>query len=104
MSQLLAPASPDSHGQEVTATGVLKHLCPFVDEEDHGTITVTWKVGVDTIELHALAAYLSRFEQVRISHEDLTARIASELDATGVEIVDIKTSWSTAGFAVTVEG
>jgi NADPH-dependent 7-cyano-7-deazaguanine reductase QueF len=87
----------------VTYTGPLTHRCPFVDEVDNGTTTITWTTAGATLELHALAAWLAQFDELVVSHEDLTARIRTELaDQEGIADVAVRTAWTTAGAEVTV--
>lgn len=85
----------------MTATSPIQHLCPFMDEVDNGTITINWVTGGATFELHALRAYLDAFKDLRISHEELTERIRRELSqAHGIDLLTVRTSWTTAGMEV----
>lgn len=83
----------------VTAIGALVHLCPHVDEVDNGTIEITWRVDGKTLELHTLAKYLSRFKDSRLSHEQITDRIAHDLSIE-VDVISVTTRWQTAGMEV----
>lgn len=86
----------------VTITGPLIHLCPFRDEEDLGTITLTWACHGQTFELHSLAEYLGCREQTQLSHEEITDRIAFDLGSVdGLDLLSIETTWTTAGMGVT---
>lgn len=86
----------------LSATGNIRHLCPFKNEVDHGTVTITWTVAGQTLELHALAAWLDEFRDARTSHEDLTSDIATAIAILpGVADVRVATTWDTAGLAVT---
>lgn len=102
-----APARPVLVPEEatvrVTATGPLWHQCPHVEELDAGTVTISWTCAGQTLELHALAAYLRSYEAERISSEDITRVIREELAGlTGIADVEVTTSWHTAGMAVEV--
>lgn len=77
----------------VVTASVVK-LCPFYDEVDMGTVTFTWRGYAP--ELHALAARLRAYRDVRISHEDFTRAL---VETTGAKVV---TTWSTAGLSVEV--
>lgn len=98
-----------ANGLRVTATFPVTHRCPFRDELDEGTVTVSWTTTHHlTIELHSLAAYLTEFRDLAISHEDLTARLLDDLQSAGqgrspfsVTEVEVSTAWTTAGAAVT---
>jgi NADPH-dependent 7-cyano-7-deazaguanine reductase QueF len=95
---------PDTSGALVTVTGQLVHECPHVPEVDAGTVEVVWRCADMTVELHALAAYLASWQGQSISHEEITAQIARDLDALdGIEVERVRTRWTTAGFAVVVE-
>ena len=94
----------------VTATFPLTHRCPFRDELDEGTVTVSWTtVHHLTIELHSLAHYLAEFRDVAISHENITVRILDELQTSAsngspfsVADLEVSTAWRTAGAEVVV--
>jgi NADPH-dependent 7-cyano-7-deazaguanine reductase QueF len=76
-------------------------MCPFVQEIDNGTLTVSWDTAGWTFELHALRAYLNTFQDREISHEDLTAEIRAELSGHhGIEAVAVRSTWRTAGMEV----
>lgn len=97
-----ADAVPCTSAVTVTASGPLRHLCPFKDEVDVGTIKLTWTVQTQTVELHSLAAWLEEFSTLRISHEDLTDEIARHLaDTPGLTGAQVTTTWNTAGMTVT---
>lgn len=86
----------------VTTTAELHHMCPHVDEADHGTITITWRTNGSTIELHSLADYLAMWKDSRVAHEDITDRIRHDLSALpGIELITVDTRWRTAGIEVT---
>jgi len=87
----------------VTASGPISHLCPYKDETDNGRIEITWTVKGQTFELHALADYIAGWSGARMSHEQVTDRIRHDLSATAdVADVQVKTTWNTAGLAVSV--
>lgn len=89
----------DARDEIVTATGPIRHMCPFRHEVDEGTVSVSWRVNGATFELHDLAEYLTSFRDLTISHEELTARIYAHL---GGWAVNVTTRWVTAGLEVTV--
>lgn len=87
----------------VAVTAPIGHLCPFVDEVDEGTVTISWHAVGKTLEMHTLAACLSQWSACRISHEDLTDQIAASLAAIpGIDAVRVLTRWTTAGMTVEV--
>lgn len=97
-------AVPETSPVRVTATAPLVHRCPHVPETDAGTVTIVWDCAEATLELHALSGYLASWATAVISHEEVTAQIAADLDAVeGVEVRRVSTSWATAGIAVTVD-
>lgn len=85
----------------VTTKAPLQHMCPFVQEVDNGTITITWETDGWTFELHSLRAYLGTFADREISHEDLTQEIHYELSSRhGFKAMTVSTTWRTAGMEV----
>lgn len=40
---------PEDRAVTVTARGPLSHQCPHVDEDDHGTVSVTWTAGLAVV-------------------------------------------------------
>ena len=87
---------------QMSATADIQHLCPFVNEVDNGTVTITWKAAGWTFELHSLRDYLNSHKDREISHEDLTAEIRAELGSHhGINNVTVETKWRTAGMEVT---
>jgi NADPH-dependent 7-cyano-7-deazaguanine reductase QueF len=85
----------------MTTTADIQHMCPFVQEIDNGTITVSWDTAGWTFELHALRAYLNTFQDREISHEDLTNEVQLELAGHyGIGNVSVSSSWRTAGMEV----
>jgi NADPH-dependent 7-cyano-7-deazaguanine reductase QueF len=82
-------------------TAPIRHICPFRDEVDDGSITITWRTLNGTFELHDLREYLKSFAEVKISHESLTDTIYRELSsAPSIRIIDVETTWRTAGMEV----
>jgi NADPH-dependent 7-cyano-7-deazaguanine reductase QueF len=76
-----------------------------MDESDLGTVTVSWKPGGETFELHSLRAYLDTWTEVSVSHESITERIDHDLTITpGITTVTVATTWDTASFDVQVQG
>lgn len=95
----VVPGPPES--VTMTATAPLRHLCPFFEEVDDGTITITWSTCGNTIELHKLGEYLNQFSDNVISHEDLTDKIRFDLEALqGIYALTVSTTWQTAGMDV----
>jgi NADPH-dependent 7-cyano-7-deazaguanine reductase QueF len=88
----------------VTAHAPIKHECPFKNEVDTGTITITWKCNGFTFELHSLAEYLACYADQAISHEDLVALIAADLQTVGggVTIHSVTARFTTAGIDVEI--
>jgi len=86
---------------DMVVEGRIRHLCPFVDEVDHGTVRVEWVTDGSTIELHSLRAYLAGWSEEKISHEQITQKIRQDLEALpGLTITVVSTTWDTAGFRV----
>ena len=93
-----ATAAP---GLTMSATSPIRHLCPFKDEADDGTITVAWRTLNGTLELHSLRAYFRSFAAAEISHESITDTIYRELQRIpSVRVLDVSTTWDTAGMGV----
>lgn len=86
----------------VTATAPIRHLCPFADEADAGTVTITWMCNGATVELHSLAGFLGSFADTVISHEELTAVITEALRAAGdgITVTGVSVRFTTAGIDV----
>ncbi|UVF61162.1 hypothetical protein SEA_AOKA_39 [Arthrobacter phage Aoka] len=92
-----------SPGLTMAVTSPLVHLCPFKDETDAGTITVTWQTLNGTIELHSLRAYFDSFAGSTVSHEGLTDTIRRELQRIpSIKALDVTTAWTTAGMETVV--
>lgn len=92
---------PCDNAVAVTITSPLRHLCPFVNEVDYGTVTVTWQTIGATYELHSLAEYLRGFKDSEMSHESITDRIRHDLAAcSDLDVVSVETTWTTAGMGV----
>jgi NADPH-dependent 7-cyano-7-deazaguanine reductase QueF len=89
-------------GVTVEVTHDIVHRCPFVDEKDHGRIVIGWHCRSATLELHDLAAYLSTFADVAISHESLVDVIQAHIGSQpGISGVDVSATFTTAGMTVT---
>jgi len=88
----------------VTAQSAIKHLCPFKDEVDIGTIAISWACRGFTIELHSLASYLNSYAENAISHEDLVAMVAADLQTLGdgITVRSVTVRFTTAGIDVEV--
>lgn len=81
----------------LTVEGDVTKLCPYKDERDDGTVTVTFEVSDgDGPELHDVARKLRLYEDVKLSHEDFTRQVKDVLSATAVT-----SRWLTAGLTVT---
>lgn len=96
------------HGVMMQATAPARHLCPFVEEKDEGTVTVHWVTQGRTFELHSLRRHLHDFAEEhqgsRISHEQYTERVRDSLTFQGhlhgLTITRVETHWTTAGMPV----
>lgn len=75
-------------------TGPVTHLCPHVDEVDHGTFRIEFDGAAP--ELHALRQRIETFHDRTITHEELTQILATDIDA------PVTTYWTTAGLELTV--
>lgn len=84
------------------ATSPIRHLCPWKEGEvDNGTITITWRTLLGTLELHSLREFLRTFANQEVSHESLTDHIRRELLAIpSIKVIDVQTTWDTAGMEV----
>lgn len=94
---------PCEASTRVNVSATFEHRCPFVDEIDKGSISITWDTQGKTIELHSLAAWLDTFKERRISHEDLTQLVREELATPGIEVIAVSTTWRTADLGVRVD-
>lgn len=80
----------------LTVTAAVTKRCPYKDEQDDGTATLTFDVSeCDGPELHALADQLAQYRHLVISHEEFT-RLLVSLD----DCVSARTTWTTAGMTV----
>lgn len=99
MSAVDAVPAPELVTMEITSPA--RHLCPFVDEVDEGTVSIRWRTAGKTLELHSLRRYLDAYAETHISHEALTALIRAHLnDIDGINVLDVTTNWDTAGMEV----
>jgi hypothetical protein len=83
----------------VTVTANVMKRCPYKQERDYGTATLTFDVplGEDAPELHALAEYLNGFTEQAISHEAFTSAVRRDWP-----VMEVKSTWTTAGLSVEV--
>lgn len=93
---------PSAGTVRVTASQLVQHLCPHVDEVDVGAIEIEWTAAGSTVELHSLAAHLTSYRDARVSHEDLVASIAEALDLPGIADVTVTARFTTGGLDVEV--
>lgn len=84
----------------VTVTAPVTKLCPYKDEIDAGTATLTFHVQDEAPELHGVARVLGKWASERISHERYSDLL---LTAFGPECVAVRTVWTTGGMEVTVD-
>jgi NADPH-dependent 7-cyano-7-deazaguanine reductase QueF len=95
-------------GVILSATAPARHLCPFKNEKDEGTVTVYWVTEGRTLELHSLRRHLDDFaaaySNTEISHEEYTQRVRDGLTFQGhlhgLRITMVVTNWDTAGMPV----
>jgi NADPH-dependent 7-cyano-7-deazaguanine reductase QueF len=100
MSPVKTVSAPAAVNMSITAPA--QHLCPFVNEVDAGTVTISWETAGATFELHSLRAYIESFTEAEISHEELTDTIRNVLsEAPGITSFAVQSSWTTAGMEVT---
>lgn len=89
------------HGIAMRITAPLTHVCPYRDEVDEGTVTITWETEGRTFELHALREWLGRWKDSKISHEHLTSALKYDLNVPdGLTVVLVSTKWNTAALDV----
>ncbi|GAC1575025.1 MAG: hypothetical protein NVS3B18_08680 [Candidatus Dormibacteria bacterium] len=86
---------------KVTVTAPVTKRCPYRDEQDDGTLTLTFEVAEQAPELHKLAEELTAWEGEAVSHEEFTALILRWFADAGC--VAARSTWTTAGLAVTVD-
>ena len=88
----------------VRAVGPVRHRCPYKDEVDRGTVTVTWTTNGCTYELHSLRDYLDTYRESKLSHEAVAALILMDLSSPRtVRDVMVTVDFETAGFACRVD-
>jgi NADPH-dependent 7-cyano-7-deazaguanine reductase QueF len=81
---------------DITVRRELRHLCPFKSELDEGRVEIELSSATGwTTELHSLDEYLQAWADIKISHEELTDRIAVDTRA-----IRVTTYWRTAGMEV----
>ncbi len=81
----------------LVVTGPAVKRCPFVDELDEGTVTLTWERSRWLPELHAVALYLDSYRDLHMSHENYVAAVGSDLAC------HVSSTWTTGGLAVVCE-
>jgi hypothetical protein len=85
----------------VTVTGPVTKRCPYRDEIDEGTVTMTFLVlSGDAPELHGLAEQIAAGLNEKVSHEDYTRAMWATWFPKGLRRVE--TTWTTAGMEVRV--
>lgn len=94
-------------GITLSVTAPARHLCPFVKEKDEGTATVTWLTGGRTFELHSLRRHMDQFMDQwggeEVSHEEFTRHLRASFEHgdSKLQILSVRTDWTTAGMPVT---
>lgn len=84
---------------KVTVTADAAKFCPYMDEEDTGTLEMTFDVTAgDAPELHRLAQQLEAWSSQARSHEEFTRWVAQSTGA-----VRVVSRWRTAGMDVTCD-
>lgn len=81
----------------VRITTYCNHLCPVKDERDSGEVEIFYDEPSRFIELHDLRAFLDGYEEVKITHEELTDAIKRRY-----VFADVSTRWLTAGCEIEV--
>lgn len=79
----------------LTRTGVV-HACPFEDERDAGEVVIDYEPRKWLLELRSLDEYLDGFEEMKVSHEELTQIIAADISAALECCVHVETRYETA--------
>jgi endo-1,4-beta-mannosidase len=83
----------------VTVTADATKFCPYMSEQDWGTLEMTFDVvDGDAPELHQLAKSLEAWSDQARSHEEFTRWVASSTGA-----VRVVSKWRTAGMDVTCD-
>lgn len=83
----------------VTVTGPIRKLCPYRDERDEGTATLTFDLpSGDAPELHQLAKQLDAIGDQKASHEDYTRALYATWQHAG--LTHVETLWHTAGLEI----
>lgn len=85
----------------VKITAPVEKRCPYKDEQDEGSLTLTFRVFKDAPELHELAENLSTWTDIPISHEDFTDAVVRRWHSEGC--VSARSTWRTAGLEVSVD-
>lgn len=100
--EIVASGLTANQGVEVSVTMPAVHMCPFKNEVDEGSVTLSWLTrNGRTIELHSLRALLDSADEWEVSHEAYTASLRHLLVGDFPEITVVST-WHTAGGDVVV--
>lgn len=73
---------------EVTVT--VTPECPVVDERDCYNVTVAWTPNGETLEKHALKAYLREFNDTKLTQETVVAQIYGDLQEHSVRNLAVR--------------
>ena len=73
----------------ITVRRLIAKRCPYVDETDVGTLTVT--APVDAPELHEFETQTDKIASAPISHEEFTRQVAALLPPGSVAVWETKT-------------
>ena len=73
----------------ITIRRLMAKRCPYVDEVDVGTLTIT--APIDAPELHDLEAQTDKMAAVPVSHEDFTRQVAALLPPGSVAVWETRT-------------
>lgn len=94
----------------ITIAGTVSHLCPFEesiegvpDTHDSDHVQIQYVANQGVIEANSWYEYLASFAQVRITIEDLTMKIKTDLRDAGIELISIVAEGTHAGVDIRVE-
>ena len=83
----------------VTVKSAVQKVCPYKNERDDGTATLTFEVlAGDAAEFHNLAGMLALGSDEAISHEGFTRALFTTWEPKGC--IRVETTWHTAGLEV----
>jgi len=86
---------------KIVIKGTVRKFCPYKDEEDIGTVELTFNITEgDAPELHELATKLAKLSEWAVSHENFTRSLFHTWEEVG--LVQAETTWTTAGLDVIV--